>query len=852
MPGLFTLSLKKALIAPFVVVFLCSVGTILWLQKQRYDDLALDVSEKQLSSLTTNVVQSLDIYLDKPMTAVKALAHAIEYHKLYTPNDTTKLEDYLRSSFATLNIQSPQIDLMGFGGEQGEFLAIRAAARSTEQAKFSLMVKDSGTNGDLLIYTDDHRGSDILGNVTAYDPRQRPWYLPIRQQRQAAWSKVYTNADAAQDVTISALAPVFQSDAGQRSLVGVAAIDVQIDTFRQFLASLNVTHQAKVYVMDAKQALIAQSEPTTILDDFGQRRLLTNSKDPMVQRISQAIESLSGKQSVLLTHQDEQTQYIMVSHYQTNTQINWYVVVVISAADLMGDIPVVSQQALLVSLLLGLSGMGLGIFVLNRLTVPLSETAKAAKQIANGSWDYPLPKRNQITEISQLLQSFSAMRSHLQASFHALREQLVRDNLTKLYSRQGFIETCDSLKAQQNGCGAILLIGINQFRDINDSLGHHSGDVLLTIVAERLKAWVLTESGVLGRVGGDEFAIYLPNLSSQEKLCYQHRLKQIFAAPFVVAGEPLTLNISIGVAHDSDTADMCLRNAGIALSHAKTDNSRISVYTPVMAEHSKNKTRMLTYLRHALDHDLFEVYFQPLVDIRTGAPFGAEALLRLRDQDGRFISPLSFIPLAESSGLIKAIGQHMAADAMQSVNRAIEQGTLPPQFQLHINVSVIELSDKEYIGQLQRLLEQTRFPAEQLTVEITESQLADNDPVILANMTQIKALGVSIAIDDFGTGYSSLAYLHKLPFDSIKIDKAFVDRLTRDNVDDSVVAAISKLSRSFGFSLVAEGVETQVQAELIRLLGCHHAQGYLFSPPLPLEQWPSLHWQQEPNIEPTA
>jgi diguanylate cyclase (GGDEF)-like protein len=852
MPGLFTLSLKKALIAPFIVVFLCSVGTILWLQKQRYDDLALDVSEKQLSSLTTNVVQSLDIYLDKPMTAVKALAHAIEYHKLYTPNDAAKLEDYLRSSFATLNIQSPQIDLMGFGGEQGEFLAMRAAERSAEKVKFSLMVKDSGTNGDLLIYADDHRGSDILGNIAAYDPRQRPWYLPIRRQHQAAWSEVYTNADAAQEVTISALAPVFQSDARQRSLVGVAAIDVQIDTFRQFLAGLNVTHQAKVYVMDAEQALIAQSDSTTILDDLGQRRLLTNSKDPMVQRISQAIESLASKQSVLLTHHDEQTQYIMVSHYQTNTQINWYVVVVISAADLMGDIPVVSQQTLWVSLLLGLSGMGLGIFVLNRLTVPLSETAKAAKQIANGSWDYPLPKRNQITEISQLLQSFSAMRSHLQASFHALREQLVRDNLTKLYSRQGFIETCDSLKVQQNGCGAILLIGINQFRDINDSLGHHSGDVLLTIVAERLKAWVLTESGVLGRVGGDEFAIYLPNLSSQEKLCYQHRLKQIFAAPFVVAGEPLSLNISIGVAHDCDNADMCLRNAGIALSHAKTDNNRISVYTPVMAEQSKNKTRMLTYLRHALDHDLFEVYFQPLVDIRTGAPFGAEALLRLRDQDGKFISPLSFIPLAESSGLIKAIGQHMAADAMQTVNRAIEQGTLPPQFQLHINVSVIELSDHEYIGQLQRLLEQTRFPAAQLTVEITESQLADNDPVILANMTKIKALGVSIAIDDFGTGYSSLAYLHKLPFDSIKIDKAFVDRLTRDNADDSVVAAISKLSRSFGFSLVAEGVETQVQAELIRMLGCHHAQGYLFSPPLPLEQWPSLHWQQEPNLEPTT
>ncbi|GAL37869.1 GGDEF family protein [Vibrio maritimus] len=202
MPGLFTLSLKKALIAPFIVVFLCSVGTILWLQKQRYDDLALDVSEKQLSSLTTNVVQSLDIYLDKPMTAVKALAHAIEYHKLYTANDAAKLEDYLRSSFATLNVQSPQIDLMGFGGEQGEFLAIRAAERANDTAQFSLMVKDSGTNGDLLIYANDHRGSEVLSSIADYDPRQRPWYKPVSQKYQAAWSEVYTNADAAQEITI--------------------------------------------------------------------------------------------------------------------------------------------------------------------------------------------------------------------------------------------------------------------------------------------------------------------------------------------------------------------------------------------------------------------------------------------------------------------------------------------------------------------------------------------------------------------------------------------------------------------------------------------------------------------------
>ncbi|MBY6199604.1 EAL domain-containing protein [Vibrio hangzhouensis] len=245
-------------------------------------------------------------------------------------------------------------------------------------------------------------------------------------------------------------------------------------------------------------------------------------------------------------------------------------------------------------------------------------------------------------------------------------------------------------------------------------------------------------------------------------------------------------------------------------------------------------------LQHAIDHDSFEVHFQPIIDLKSGQTLGAEALLRLRDEQQQFVSPLDFIPMAESSGLIQTIGNMMASKALSSVATAIAEGQLAPDFHLHINVSVIELVSGSYVDELAEIIALSGFPANQLTIEITESRLADNDPVTLGNLNQLKALGVSIAIDDFGTGYSSLAYLHKLPFDSLKVDKAFVERLNRDNAHDSVVAAITKLSRSFGFSLVAEGVETHLQAELVRELGCHHAQGYLFSAPKPLEEWPQL------------
>ncbi|MGR5178542.1 bifunctional diguanylate cyclase/phosphodiesterase [Vibrio parahaemolyticus] len=841
MTGFFRVSIKKALIAPFIVVFLCTIGTILWLQKERYNDLAQEVSTQQLDSLTHNVVQSLDRFLERPFSAVKTLAHAIEYHHLYDHQEADKLESYLRSSFTSLSEQVKHIDLIGFGSELGDFLALRRVETPTASTPFILMAQDALTNHQLTVYSGHDRNSAVDDIITHYDPRQRPWYQPVKRTSEPMWSKVYANADEQQDITISALSPVYTKNNGQPSFIGVAVVDVQINTFDRFLQDIRQQHKAQVYIIDAQRKLVAHSARSSIVDSHGQRLTMANSSHTTLTFLDRVMAEQPMVGSRVFSHSVQgDTEYIMISRYQTATDLDWYVVVAISAADLLGKLSIGSEQTLLAGLLLGALGLVLGIAVINRVTIPLTETAKAAKQIATGSWDYPLPKTRTTSEIAQLVESFSSMRSHLQTSFHALREQLVRDNLTKLYSRQGFIETCNAFPVNSNGC--MILLGINQFRDINDSLGHNQGDILLTIIAERLKGWVLLENGVLGRVAGDEFAIYLPDIEPQEQLLYQHRIRQVFSAPFVLQGEPIMVAVSIGVASSSNSncLDTCLRNAGIALSHAKTESNRSCIYTPDMAESSRKKTKLLKTLRHAIDHDSFEVHFQPIIDLKSGQTLGAEALLRLRDEQQQFVSPLDFIPMAESSGLIQTIGNMMARKALSSIATAIAEGQLASGFHLHINVSVIELVSGSYVDELAEIIALSGFPANQLTIEITESRLADNDPVTLGNLNQLKALGVSIAIDDFGTGYSSLAYLHKLPFDSLKVDKAFVERLNRDNAHDSVVAAITKLSRSFGFSLVAEGVETHLQAELVRELGCHHAQGYLFSAPKPLEEWPQL------------
>ncbi|MCL9777322.1 bifunctional diguanylate cyclase/phosphodiesterase [Vibrio methylphosphonaticus] len=835
------MSLKHAFILPFIVAFLGSVSAILWLQSERYDDIANEVSHKQLSSLTNNVVSSLDIYLDRPMNAVRTIAHAIEYHGLYNPNDTTALESYLLSTFQLLYQNAPQVDLIGFGGEQGEFVGIRASKQHHEGERFTLMTKDAETQHKLNVYAGPSRKQATQDIISPYDPRTRPWYVPIKQTLAVQWSQVYTNADEHQDITISALSPVYYDHEGLREFVGVAAVDIQINTFNHFLESIKRTHKANVFVIDTNRDLIAHSQNQTILDNEGHRISADKSRHPALQYLSNTPLKTDVDTPTLLSFEhDNSTQFVMVSHYQTETNLSWYVIVTISASDLMGNIPLLSKKTLVVGLLLGALGLIIGIFTLNQLTIPITETARASQQIANGRWDYPLPEYTRIREVDQLIKNFSSMRTHLERSFRALREQVTRDPLTKLYSRSGFIEVCDKLLNERSG--AMLLININQFRDINDSLGHREADVLLTVVAERLKTWVVVENGVLARTVGNEFAIYLPYLNERELLDYLYRIRQIFTAPFILSGESLSLHISVGatLTDCNHNTDLNLRNASIALSQAKEGTNQFCVYTPDMAESSKKKTRLLTTLYHAVEHQTFNVYFQPIIDLKTKQTIGAEALLRLKDEYGNPISPLDFIPLAESSGLITAIGQQMVTQSIQAISRAIDTQQLATDFQLHLNVSVCELRSNHYVDFLQAALAQSTLPARQVVVELTESRIADNDPIIIENMRRLKALDISIAIDDFGTGYSSLAYLHKLPFDSLKIDKAFIDQLTKENAQESVVSAITKLSRSFGFSIVAEGVETQLQADLAKQLGCHYAQGYLFSTPKPIEEWPLL------------
>lgn len=834
------ISLKTAVIAPFVVIFLLSISSVILTQRLSYEKAVWDLSEKQLSSLTENVRTSLTEHLGAPFQAGLTIAHTISFHHLYQPDNTSKVEHYLRNAFQSLYAHIPQLDVISFGSEAADYVGFRKESDGSH----TLMVQDNRTDNKLVIYRGDQISNDIVSVIPNYDPRVRPWYAPVAKEQQAMWSSIYANADERQEITLSALSPVYDNE----QFVGVMATDIRINTFNAFLEQLREKTKATVYIMDSEQRLVAHSGQGSVVSwgtewsQKGERLLAIESANPIIKRHAQQVQ-----QSDLITQQETQPfelkikndrYFSLISPYSDNYGLTGFIGIAISETALLGSLPTSQQQSWWFGLLISVMGMSFFLIIFSRITRPITATATAAKNLANGHWENAMPQPGRIHETSLLVNAFNEMANSLQVSFKALRNQLVFDSLTKLYSREGLI---DIHKRQRIHSGCLLMLGVDRFRDINDSMGHQNGDKLLIKIAERMQT-LFDERYLLARTGGDEFAIYAPHIEQAEEIALTvNRLQQLFATPFYMNDESVVIKISIGVVVTDSETDMTrwLRNGSIALSNAKRDFCGVSHYRPEMADASIFRTQMLSKIQDGLDSHEFVPYYQPIIELSSGKTVGAEALARWISKQG-IISPLDFIPIAEESGMIQGIGQQILRQACQDCAQAIQHGRWRKDFQLHVNISVNQLSREDFANEVAEILDATGLAPANLTLEITESHLVESAHSTLDNMHKLRALGIAIAIDDFGTGYSSLAYLHSLPFDCLKIDRTFVEKLNREGLNSSVVAAVVNITRGFNVNVVAEGVETSLQAELLMELGCKLAQGYLYSRPVPFESWPSL------------
>ncbi|WP_405118497.1 PAS domain S-box protein [Pseudomonas leptonychotis] len=427
------------------------------------------------------------------------------------------------------------------------------------------------------------------------------------------------------------------------------------------------------------------------------------------------------------------------------------------------------------------------------------------------------------------------------------------DSLTNLPNRALLLDRLTqqiSLLKRHELRGALLFIDLDHFKHINDSLGHPVGDAVLKLVTARLEASVRQEDTV-ARLGGDEFVVLISGLEGKRATVVQHvravaeKLRQLLAEPMLLDGHQLQVTPSIGIAlipdHGDTPADL-LKRADIALYRAKdSGRNTIQLFRNTMQKAASERLRMENDLRLALARGEFELYFQPQVDARNNQIIGAEALLRWMHPTLGTQSPALFIHILEESGLILEVGGWVLAEACHACAQLLQQHLVDvTQFSLCVNISPRQFRQHDFVERVESSLASSQLPATMLKLEITEGIVIQNIDDTIAKMNRLKRLGVTFAMDDFGTGYSSLTYLKRLPVDVLKIDQSFVRDATQDANDAEIIRAIVAMARSLGLEIIAEGVEQTDQLAFLQQQGCHHYQGYLFSKPVPLEQFRQL------------
>jgi diguanylate cyclase (GGDEF)-like protein/PAS domain S-box-containing protein len=410
------------------------------------------------------------------------------------------------------------------------------------------------------------------------------------------------------------------------------------------------------------------------------------------------------------------------------------------------------------------------------------------------------------------------------------------DALTGLPNRVLLRERLDEARefVEQGGSVAVLSIDLDNFKSVNDTLGHAIGDALLENVAERLLRCV-REDDTVARLGGDEFVIVLLGLEEPGEAARRAQsIVELLSEPYLLDGHQLLVSGSVGITtspRDGVLADQLLRNADVALYRAKSEGrGTYRLFEPGMALHRQVRLDMEYELRDALADEAFRIFYQPIVCVATGAVIGLEALVRWQHPVRGLVFPDEFISIAEDTGMIVRLGEWVLRNACREARR------WPETIRLSVNVSSIQFKAANFIETVRSALEDSGLPAERLDLEITESVLLQESDGTLALLNELRELGIGISLDDFGTGYSSLGYLRSFRFDRIKIDRSFVGDLLQRAESEAIVRAVVGIGSALGIVTVAEGVETRGQLRRLRSHGCSEAQGYLFSKARPAEE----------------
>ncbi len=508
--------------------------------------------------------------------------------------------------------------------------------------------------------------------------------------------------------------------------------------------------------------------------------------------------------------------------------------------------------AVLVLMLLGAAGT---VLLAGRMQAvisrPILQLARAAEAVSVAK-DYSIRvPREGDDEIGGLTEAFNGMLSQIEIREAQLQHQAFHDALTGISNRALLNDRLALALVQAHRSRhsvAVLFLDLDRFKLVNDSLGHSIGDDLLRAVAVRLQG-TIREADTLARLGGDEFLFVLPSIHGEaDAALVAAKILHDLRRPFVIAGRELFVTASIGISLypvDGTDGETLIKNADVAMYRAKEQGrDSYHLYKPELHRRAVARMTLENQLRAAAARQEFRLYYQPIVDFRTGAIVGSEALIRWNHPERGLVLPAEFIPVAEETGLIHSLGAWVLRTGCAQAQAWDREGH--PPIRVSVNLSARQLQNEELVPQIAGILEETGLDPGRLELEITESVAMENADHTVVTLNRMKRLGLRLTIDDFGTGYSSLSYLKKFPLHALKIDRSFVQDITTDPKDFAVALAIIALGRGLSIDVIAEGVETEEQRALLKAHGCDALQGFLFSRPLPPDAFSALLGRHSP------
>lgn len=492
-----------------------------------------------------------------------------------------------------------------------------------------------------------------------------------------------------------------------------------------------------------------------------------------------------------------------------------------------------------------------------KITTPIIELRDAMRTAADGNLNIQANLRSN-NEIGELSKSFNKMLHIIKTNYEdleSMHDELVsseeqlrsnydhieflayHDTLTNLPNKLAFLDYVNAVLTSsqaESAMHAVYFVDLDNFKTVNDTLGHEYGDTLLIKTAQILSSMV-GKDGMLARAGGDEFLIFKENVKSKEMaIDFASQIIEFFRTPLDLDGEIVYISLSIGISIYPENAlnsNALIKYSDIAMYKSKdTGKNRYTLFDKKMEEELHRNTLIIEILRNAIDNKDIYIQYQPLIELRTNNVVGFEALMRIHNDRLGNITPTEFIPIAEESGLIIELSYWLLREACRFNKSLIDSGTRPRP--VSVNISSIQINHPGFVPMLSEILKETQLPPQYLELEITESTLVSSIMDATKLLNELQKLGVRISLDDFGTGYSSLNYLTKMPINTLKIDKSFIDNICNSNKDAFISEAIIQLAHSLDIKVVAEGVENENQLMLLRQQRCDFIQGFIYSPPL--------------------